>query len=91
MNLGEWSLFGIEMPTMLRMGLQGSYILRSNVSGLMFGDQFNNNGIISNSSNDPSHSAPKVPIDPEEFLNDPLIKQALEVFKGRMLKVESST
>ena len=45
----------------------------------------------SNGINDPSHSAPKVPIDPEEFLNDPLIKQALEVFKGRMLKVESST
>ena len=45
----------------------------------------------SNGSNDPSHTAPKVPIDPEEFLNDPLIKQALEVFKGRMLKVESST
>lgn len=36
-------------------------------------------------------TAPKVPIDPEEFLNDPLIKKALEVFKGRMLKVESST
>jgi DNA polymerase-3 subunit gamma/tau len=44
-----------------------------------------------NSSNEPSNGAPKVPIDPEEFLNDPLIKQALEVFKGRMLKVESST
>ena len=35
--------------------------------------------------------APKVPIDPEEFLNDPLIQKALEVFKARMLKVESST
>jgi hypothetical protein len=33
----------------------------------------------------------KVPIDPEEFLNDPLIKKALEIFKGRLLKVESST
>jgi DNA polymerase III subunit gamma/tau len=35
--------------------------------------------------------APKVPIDPEEFLNDPLIQKALEVFKARMLNVESST
>ena len=44
-----------------------------------------------NSSEEQSNGAPKVPIDPEEFLNDPLIKKALEVFKGRMLKVESST
>ena len=44
-----------------------------------------------NSNDEPSNGAPKVPIDPEEFLNDPLIKKALEVFKGRMLKVESST
>ncbi len=42
-------------------------------------------------SDQPSNGAPKVPIDQEEFLNDPLIKEALEVFKGRMLKVESST
>lgn len=35
--------------------------------------------------------APKVPIDPDEFLNDPLIQKALEVFKARMLNVESST
>lgn len=43
------------------------------------------------SSHENSNTGPKVPIDPEEFLNDPLIKKALEVFKGRMLKVESST
>ena len=40
---------------------------------------------------DVPEGAPKVPIDPEEFLNDPLIQKALEVFKARMLNVESST
>ena len=54
MDLGEWSLFGIEMPQMLRMGLQGSYILRNSISGLTFGDQFDNNGLISTNSNDPA-------------------------------------
>ena len=54
MDLGQWWLFGIEMPSMLRMGLQGSYVLRSSVSNLTFGDQFDNNGIISNTSNDPT-------------------------------------
>ncbi|WP_045112999.1 PorP/SprF family type IX secretion system membrane protein [Microscilla marina] len=54
MDLGQWWLFGIEMPKMLRMGLQGSYVLRSSVSNLTFGDQFDNNGIISTTSNDPT-------------------------------------
>lgn len=55
MDLGEWWLFGVEMPRMLRMGLQGSYISRSNISGLAFGDQFdNNNGLVNGTSTDPS-------------------------------------
>jgi len=55
MDLGEWWLFGIEMPRMLRMGLQGSYVLRSNLSGLSFGDQFDNdNGLVNGASIDPA-------------------------------------
>jgi hypothetical protein len=34
----------------------------------------------------PKPAAPIV-LDKEEFLNDPLIRQALDVFKGRILEV----
>jgi hypothetical protein len=36
----------------------------------------------------PKPAAP-ILIDKEEFLNDPLIRQALEVFKGRILEVRA--